>query len=516
MQVFGSRAVAVGALGVDISGTLGSMKDVMGERARAILMTGKVLTSLLLAVLAGCGGVSQFAMEEGPLTDRQKDAAIKALLGPVEFAEYVLITDTIESAEWLRRFWVSHDPTPTTPENEFREEHERRVYHAIYLFGSGFRGGPPWDDRGEVYIRYGQPDERLIRRLGLDDGGALGRVSRSRDFFPNDRLTSLNEREAATEVWTYYRWNETFQFEDQRQTGAFRMVPVTDPYSVRQGVADFYATRLSAVDLQPAIYYHEYGKNLIDYALDVVRFRADSNRWNVDVNLGYPLSELSLGPDSSWVSIRRTLIIRDEEEREVFSEGGRIHRWIGSASSNRLMVEQKIINLPPGKYTLAVTIEDLFSGKSGTYIKTFRLPQYIVPEVQEISDIEMASYVWSIYEPGAPFVKNEYMVVPLPSRVYLPDQPLAFYYEVYNLLLDEEARTAYSVSYEISNSDGDPAENFHQPRSVERSGTSRNISAVGTVDLTGIPAGEYFLTVRVHDHLGNHEKITIARFRKSN
>jgi GWxTD domain-containing protein len=486
-----------------------------GIQSRVVrsLYSGAALV-VLACFLVGCAGERQFVGERLPLTERQKDAAMKALLGPEEFAEFVTIADTAAAAEWLRRFWTKHDPTPTTTENEFRDEHERRVYHALYLFGAGGKGGPPWDDRGEVYIRYGQPDERLVRRSDLDEdmGGARPGVSRrdADDLFS----TPLNTEGAATEVWTYYRWNQSFQFEDKRGLGFFQLVPVTDPEARRQDVGEFYATRLRAIDLQPAIYYHEYGKNLIDYALDVVRFRGDGGKWRIDVNLGYPLSELGREADSASISVRRTMIVRNENEKEVYGEEGLIHRLVGGqALSNRLMVEQKTLMLPPGRYTLAVTTDDLCSGKTGTYVKTFRLPEYIVPEVQEISDIEMASFVWSIYEPGSPFVKSGHMVMPLPSRVYLPDQPLAFYYEVYNLLLDDQGRTQYEVAYDIAPAGGGKGYHFSEPGT--QSSSDRQVARVGTLDLDAIPSGEYLLTVRVNDLVGKHERSSVGRFRKS-
>jgi len=467
------------------------------------------LPILAVLFLSGCGSTLPLPGERPPLTDRQRDAALKALLGQDDYAEYVLIADTLESAEWLRKFWVSHDPTPASTENEFKDEHERRVYHAIYLFGS-HSGGPPWDERGEVYIRYGQPDERLIRR-GVDDDPTSA-FRREQDDRFDDPLDNVN---AATEVWTYYRWNQTFQFEDKRGWDSFEMVPVTDPFSERQDLAEFYQNRLRAVDLQPAIYYHEYGRNLIDYSLDVVRFRGEDGNWRVDINLGYPLSELERAEDSVSITIQRTVIVRDDEQRDVYAEGGRIQRIVGNQSDNRLMVEQKVLDLAPGAYALIVRVDDLISGKSGTYIKNFRLPEFIVPEVQEISDIELASYVWSIFEPGASFVKSDRVVVPLPSRVYLPGQPLSFYFEVYNLLLNDDGQSHFSISYEISGIERREKKSYDAAHSGPRTGNSRHVSHVDSFDIDDLAAGEYVLTVRVNDLLGKHEKTTAVQFKKS-
>ena len=60
-------------------------------------------------------------------------------------------------------FWRDRDPAPVTEANERLLEHYRRVAHAREHYGSKTY---PWDDRGEAYIRYGEPDH----------------VSRSRDI----------------------------------------------------------------------------------------------------------------------------------------------------------------------------------------------------------------------------------------------------------------------------------------------------------------------------------------------
>ena len=480
---------------------------------------GKWLSATLglVLLLGGCAGHSPPLGDQPALTSRQRDAAMKALLGKEKFAEFVLIADTAESKAWLHRFWTDHDPTPTTPKNEFEDEHRRRVDHAIRFFGSSSKGGPPWDERGEVYIRYGEPNERRILQNGMDEDpyARSARARSANDVFGEAAIDNgLTHANAVTEVWTYYRWNQSFQFADKRGWGLFEMVPLTDPTLPKQDLGEFFNARLSATDLQPAIYYHEYGKNLIDYALDVVRFHAGDNLWRVDVNLGYPLSALGRGADSASISLRRTVVIRDDYQKEVYSEIGVLSRRIDSVqTSNRLMVEQKICDLPSGKYHLAVTIDDLFSGKTGTYTKTFLLPKYIVSEVHEISDVEMASFVWSIYEPGASFIKGDRMVMPLPSRVYLTGQQLAFYYEVYNLLLGDDGATRYAVSYGIKNTGGKSQFEFQEPG--EFTSTERNVKQFGTLDLQKIPPGDYILTITVSDRVGHHDRTTAALFKKA-
>jgi GWxTD domain-containing protein len=52
---------------------------------------------------------------------------------------------------------MRRDPTPDTVENEFKEEHYRRIAYANEHYASGI---PGWKtDRGRIYITYGPPDE---------------------------------------------------------------------------------------------------------------------------------------------------------------------------------------------------------------------------------------------------------------------------------------------------------------------------------------------------------------------
>lgn len=59
--------------------------------------------------------------------------------------------------ELVKRFWTAHDPDLTTAINERLLEHYRRVWYALGAYSTGKQ---PWDRRGEVYIRFGEPDYR--------------------------------------------------------------------------------------------------------------------------------------------------------------------------------------------------------------------------------------------------------------------------------------------------------------------------------------------------------------------
>ena len=70
---------------------------------------------------------------------------------------------------YLHQAWKSLDPIPATEENEFREELSNRIDYALEEFSTVWKAKQgeetEWavDDRGVIYIKYGPPDERLIR-----------------------------------------------------------------------------------------------------------------------------------------------------------------------------------------------------------------------------------------------------------------------------------------------------------------------------------------------------------------
>ena len=66
-------------------------------------------------------------------------------------------TSGAERERFLRRFWYEQDPDLSTPVNERLLEHYRRVWFARQVFADAQQ---PWDRRGEVYVRFGEPDHR--------------------------------------------------------------------------------------------------------------------------------------------------------------------------------------------------------------------------------------------------------------------------------------------------------------------------------------------------------------------
>ena len=70
---------------------------------------------------------------------------------------FMQLSNDEERDQFIEAFWQRRDPTPDTEENEFKEEHYRRIAYANEHFAAGI---PGWKtDRGHMYIVFGKPDE---------------------------------------------------------------------------------------------------------------------------------------------------------------------------------------------------------------------------------------------------------------------------------------------------------------------------------------------------------------------
>src|SRR5271166_5767752 len=92
-----------------------------------------------------------------------------------EKAAFRQLSNDEERDSFIEAFWQRRDPTPDTEENEYKEEHYRRIAYSNEHFAAGI---PGWKtDRGRMYIMYGKPDEIESHHSGgsyerpMEEGG---------------------------------------------------------------------------------------------------------------------------------------------------------------------------------------------------------------------------------------------------------------------------------------------------------------------------------------------------------
>ena len=118
---------------------------------------------------------------------------------------FKLLSNDEERDQFIEAFWQRRDPTPDTIENEFKEEHYRRMAYANEHFAAGI---PGWkSDRGRIYIMYGPADEIESHPSGGSYRTSHGR-GRRRDFHLSRLKTGaiatsrVSDRKSSSSLWT--------------------------------------------------------------------------------------------------------------------------------------------------------------------------------------------------------------------------------------------------------------------------------------------------------------------------
>jgi len=132
-------------------------------------------------------------VEKKPLTKEQKQKIKKTLkeldtpyktwlnedvvyiISPQERSTFLQLATNEERESFIESFWLRRSSNPDLPDNDFKEEHYRRIAYANEHFASGI---PGWKtDRGRIYIIWGKPDEIESHPTGgtydrpMDEGG---------------------------------------------------------------------------------------------------------------------------------------------------------------------------------------------------------------------------------------------------------------------------------------------------------------------------------------------------------
>ncbi len=104
--------------------------------------------------------------------------------------------DEEDRLSMFKAFWKAKDPTPDTPENEWKNEYYRRIRFADAHYTNPYRRG--WKtDFGMVYIKYGEPDQ--IERYPFELG------------------------QKPYEIWYYYSQGRKFVFVDSKGNDDYQL-----------------------------------------------------------------------------------------------------------------------------------------------------------------------------------------------------------------------------------------------------------------------------------------------------
>ena len=417
--------------------------------------------------------------------------------------DYYKTLSVTEQADYRRRFWKQRDSDPTTTENERLVEHYRRVLHARTHFGEAKF---PWDRRGEIYIRYGDPDDRQTFTFSVGEKSQSNQGSRRttgaatfeslsndiRDaaqsnsierhaFAPtgNSRVDAIREMnfqqryqlgvEASTvgisayraESWVYVPTNVELFFIDQLNNGVFDFPLMTESRNVREFArqGQFHPARLAAelIRTTPEIYQHDFGGEPLQFFYDVVSFQGEGNRSEIEVAIGLPIYQLGAQSDGRGVetSMEARLILQDDawfEAAKTTAHFGPFQRPAELGTSGQgvaLNTFQLSFSAMAGEYQLAAAVRDAATRKIGIYHKGVDIDSYTSPDLM-ISDLKLASNITPTIKKRGPFIRNGLEIVPNPTHTYPGNRLVHVYYELYNLKKGDGGLTSFRTDVSVT------------------------------------------------------------------
>jgi len=470
-----------------------------------------------------------------------------------------LATDE-EREQFIEQFWLRRDPTPDTAENEFKEEHYRRIAYANERYASGI---PGWkSDRGRIYITFGPPDEieshpsggsyerpaeegggttstypfeqwryRWIEGIGTDiiiefvDPTMSGEYRMTMDpsekdallYVPNAGLTLMEQMGMASKTDRFNRTDGTHlgqsfggqpakmnEFERLEQFAKLQKPPV-----------------IKFKDLEAAV------NSVIKFNILPFQVHADF----------FPLTESSVLTNITIQLENKDLQFQAKEgvQKAVVNVYGRIttmaRRVITpfedtvtvdaptealSAYVKRSSIYQKSIPLAPGMYRLNMVVRDVVGGNMNNYELALNVPRYDAEKLVT-SSLVLADLIEEVPTRSigtGQFVIGKNKVRPRINSTFRRDEKMGIYLKAYNFTPDEKTKKPNGiVDYSVVRS-GTSEKIFEFSEAVDKINGASNtqVTIAKLLPLQSLTPGQYTLKMKLTDNIKKQTLTPSATF----
>ncbi len=465
----------------------------------------------------------------------------KIVAGPAERKAYEQATS---KNAYLLKFWRSRDPSPTTDVNEFLGSVYQRIDKAKYEFKSAdYRG---YDDRGLIYVRYGPPDERLrdpsvdpniywdsetwvYHNIAPSDvvfnfiraGDTYRLVDNLRDILRTGHqnalglLYLLEKRTHISPVFAKY-YSEFQLIANGDITNSLRNTNTMDSRTFSLET-DMEESMARIREKAPHSAYRDPNKP-IPVIISSADFRA-GDQVQHEIYLGIPYSELKFQEAGENLHARLNIALEVQDENfetlKRFDMNRHIRVKPGKDLSRMYFLDKLVCQLSPGKYNIGIAVKNRPSG--GQYSR--RIGVLVRPFPQKnlaLSDIEFSPVIKSRkrIRTTTKVLKDNFIIIPYPFLEIRKERPQYIYFEIYNLKLNSEGESHYTVDYKVETLQSKKKKlggflshlnpfggGGKRSLAVNNSRTEKHSSVPEYValDMSHLKDGQYMLTVRVKD-----------------
>jgi GWxTD domain-containing protein len=470
------------------------------------------------------------------------------IISPEERQAFLQLETNEEREQFIEQFWLRRSSNPDLPDNDFKEEHYRRIAYANEHFASGI---PGWKtDRGRMYIMWGPADEvdshptggtydrpmeegggstttypfetwryRYMEGIGENviwefvDPSGSGEYHLTMDPSEKDALlhvpgaglsllesmgmaskTSRFTRSDGTNLPTTLGGTPSSMDEFNRleqYSKAFK------PPAVKYKDLEAIVTARIVRDQVHFTYRTDYLKVTNDTVLVPVTVQIPNNQLSFDTKEGVHSATLNIFGRVSTLTGRVVQTFEDPVSRD-FPDS------LFQRSVKLQSIYQKAVPLRPGLYRLDIVIKDVKSGNVGVINARLQVPKYD-DDTLEASSLILADQLERVPAKQigtGQFVLGSSKVRPKLDGEFPSNEKLGIYMQVYNLKPDDKTHKS-SATFCYTVKKGNEQVMQFKETSEDMKQTGEQVTIERLLPLATLAPGKYSLEVIATDTLSN-------------
>src|SRR4051794_12217277 len=464
-----------------------------------------------------------------------------------------------ERQQFVEQFWLRRDPTPDTEENEYKEEHYRRIEYANDHYASGI---PGWKaDRGMIYIKYGAADEvdshpsggsyqrpyeegggetstypfedwryRYIEGVGTNviiefvDATMTGEYKISLDpaekdallYVPGAGLTLSEQMGMADKTQRFSRTDGT-----HLGTGNQPLPESMNEFTRLEQFAKLQkAPTIKFKDLEAAV------NSTVRYNTLPMQVRADFIRIT-DSTVLTSLTVLFKNNDLNYATKEKVAKATVNMYGRITSLTRKPVNWFEDTVSSEVPAEMlqqamqgaqiysKTVPLAPGTYRLNIVAKDLVGNTMNTFEMALNVPHYEEEQLGSSSVIlaDQLERVPTKSIGGGPFVIRSSKVRPRVGESFRQAETMGIYTEFYNFGMDEKTKKPDgTITYDVVDANNKTVMTQTETLSAIPNASAFLVTVEKKLPLASLAPGKYTLKLTVTDKLKNKSLTPSAQF----
>ena len=466
------------------------------------------------------------------------------IISPEERQAFLQLETNEEREQFIEAFWLRRSSNPDLPDNDFKEEHYRRIAYANEHFASGV---PGWKtDRGRIYIIWGKPDEIESHPTG----GTYDRP--------------IEEGGGSTTTYAWERWryrylegiqeNVELEFVDPSGSGEYHltmdpgekdallhvpgaglslmesmgMASKADRFTRSDGMTlpttlggtpsslnefnrlELYAKvnrppEVKYKDLEAIVtsrmvrdqlkftYQTDFLKVTSDTALVPITVQVPNNQLSFKAKDGVHTAEINIFGRVSSLTGKVVQTFEDSVTKD-FPDS------LFQQSVKQQSIYQKALPLRPGLYRLDLVVKDVNSGNVGAVNTRLAVPRYN-DDTLEASSLILADQIQHVPAKQlgtGQFVLGSSKVRPRLDGDFTTADKLGIYMQVYNLKADEKTHKC-DASFVYTVKKGDQQVMQFKETSADLKQTGDQVTLERLLPLATLSTGKYTLEVSATD-----------------